>query len=69
MAEGSGDDALEFLDIDLAHHRMGLTTASLSIRKYRPIIPQQHILHKPIGRLGINQLLCRSLAKHMVESK
>ncbi len=67
MAEGPGNDALELLDINLAYHRMRLATPGLPVRKYRSIIPEQHILNQSIRCLGINQLLRRLLPKNMVE--
>lgn len=57
MAKRPGNDALQFLDIDLANHGVGLTTASLAIGENSSIIAEENIFNKTISSFGIDQFL------------
>ena len=67
LIKGTGDDALIDLTLSISHHGMGLTTTSLPICEYGPIVSFHHRLYQGKRALVIYFLLTHGLIEDVVE--
>ena len=69
MPKWSWDYSLQFRHVDFPYHRMCFPATGLSIREYRAIVAQEHILYQIIRSPWVYYLLLAVCSENVIECK